>query len=264
MFFAVPTGNGVPLRSAPLACALLVCVQIAVAAWTMPRAERQRWERARLEREAALDVATTHPARDAAWRAERAARADLVTALDPFEHWGFRRGDTPAHAVTALFVHADALHLLANIVLLAVLGAYLEQAWGAVGFLLLFLIGGALSLHADAAAGPPNIVLGASGGVAALLGAYCVVYRRHPIRWGTMHFVFLRPHFGSFRMPCILLGLGWLGLQAIGWLLARHAGDDSIAFLSHLVGFGAGAGVAVAVDCLTALRGNPAGAILRR
>ena len=264
MFFAVPIGNGVPLRSAPLACALLVCTQIAVAAWTMPRADRQRWQRARLEREAALDVATAHPARDAAWHAAQAAQRDLVTALDPFEHWGFRRGDSPARAITALFVHADALHLTANILLLAILGAYLEQAWGAAGFLLLFLIGGALSLHADAAAGPPNIVLGASGGVAALLGAYCIVYRRHPIRWGTLHFVFLRPHFGSFRMPCVLLGFGWIGLQALGWMLARREGDDSIAFLSHLVGFGAGAAVAAVVAGITALRGNPTGVALRR
>jgi membrane associated rhomboid family serine protease len=230
----------------------------------MPRAEQQRWQRARIERETAFDVATSHPSRDAAWRAAQAAQSDLVAALDPFEHWGFRRGDSPARAVTALFVHADALHLLANIVLLAVLGAYLEQAWGAAGFLLLFLIGGALSLHVDAAAGSPTIVLGASGGVAALLGAYCIVYRRHPIRWGTMYFVFLRPHFGSFRMPCLLLGLGWMALQAVGWLLARRAGDDSIAFVSHLVGFGAGVAVAGAVACFTALRGNPTGVVLRR
>jgi len=264
MFFAIPIGNGVPLRSAPLACVLLVCAQVAVAAWTMPRAERQRWERAGLEREAALDVATANPARDSAWRAAHAARGDALSAMDPFEHWGYRDGDPPARAVTALFLHADALHLLANIVLLAVLGAYVEQAWGAAGFLLLFLAGGALSLHLDAAAGPPTIVLGASGGVAALLGAYCVVYRRHPIRWGTMHLIFLRPHFGSFRMPCLGLGMAWIGLQAIGWLLARRAGDDSIAFLSHLVGFGTGAAIATVVAIIAAFRESPIGVVPRR
>jgi membrane associated rhomboid family serine protease len=264
MFFAVPIGNGVPLRSAPLACALLVVAQVAVAAWTMPRAERQRWERACLEREAAVDVATAHPARDAAWRAAHVARGDVLTATDPFEHWGYRDGDSPRQAVTALFLHADALHLLANVVLLAILGAYIEQAWGAAGFLLLFLAGGAVSLHLDAAAGPPTIVLGASGGVAALLGAYCVVYRRHPIRWGTMHLVFLRPHFSSFHMPCIVLGIAWMALQAIGWLLARRAGDDSIAFLSHLVGFGSGAAVASMIAIVTASRRHPIGVVPRR
>jgi len=264
MFFALPIGNGVPLRSAPLACVLLVCAQVAVAAWTMPRAEQQRWERARLEREATLDIATAHPARDAAWRDARAARSDVVSARDPFEHWGYRVGDSPARAMTALFLHADALHLLANIVLLAILGAYVEQAWGAAGFLLLFLLGGALSLHLDAAVGPPTIVLGASGGVAALLGAYCIVYRRHPIRWGTVHLVFLRPHFGSFSMPSIGLGFAWIGLQAIGWLLARRAGDDSVAFLSHLVGFGTGAVIAGLLAIIAAARARPVGVVLHR
>lgn len=264
MFFAIPIGNGVPLRSAPIACVLLVCAQVAVAAWTMPRAERQRWERACLEREASHDTATTSPARDAAWRGAHAARSDVVSAHDPFEHWGYRHGDAPARAVIALFVHADSMHLLANLILLAILGAYIEQAWGAVGFLLLFLLGGAVSLHVDAHAGPPNIVLGASGGVAALLGAYCVLYRRHPVRWGTLHFVFLRPHFGSFRMHNLVLGLAWIGLQALGWLLARRAGDHSIAFLSHGVGFGAGAAVAATAAIIAALRAHPVGVVPRR
>jgi membrane associated rhomboid family serine protease len=263
MFFALPIGNGVPLRSVPLACALVLCVQVACAAWTLPRAATQRCERARLAREATLDVAAPAPALDAAWRAAHAARGAVVDAQDPFEHWGFRRGDGPLHAVPALFVHADALHLVANLVLLAVLGAYLEQAWGAAGFLLLFLIGGAASLHADAAAGPPTIVLGASGGVAALLGAYCIVYRRHPIRWGTLHFIYLRPHVGSFRMPCAWVGIGWIALQVVGWILARRAGDTSIAYLSHLIGFGCGVVAAAVVAAVSALRGSPVAAAPR-
>jgi membrane associated rhomboid family serine protease len=154
--------------------------------------------------------------------------------------------------VSALFVHADALHLATNLVLLALVGAQLEQAWGPAGVLALFLAAGALSLHVDACSVPTGLVVGASGGVAALLGAYCVRFRRAHLRWRWVHLVFLRPRAGTFDVPCLVLGAVWLAQQAGGLWMARRAGDESVAFVSHLAGFALGMVAAVAVETLGA------------
>ena len=83
--------------------------------------------------------------------------------------------------------------------------------------------------------------------MAALLGAYCVRFRNQPLRWGYVHLIYLRPHFGSFNTPCLLLAALWVLQQVVGAVLATRSGDQSIAFVSHLAGFGIGAaGAAVA------------------
>jgi membrane associated rhomboid family serine protease len=95
--------------------------------------------------------------------------------------------------------------------------------------------------------------------VAALLGAYCVLFRHARLRWRWVHLVFLRPHTGTFEVPCPLLGGVWLLQQAVEMGLARRAGDGGVAFVSHLTGFGLGLLVAALAETLAAARrGAPA------
>jgi membrane associated rhomboid family serine protease len=255
MFVAVPTGHREPLRVAPLASVLLVLLNVAAAGWVLPQSDRLGWERQLVRRELApprppaVDGAAADLGRrDTARRAALTARLAVLEAADPFETWGYRLGAAPWRAVSALFVHADALHLGANILFLALVGAQLEQVWGPAGLLGLFLAAGALALHVDACSAPTALVVGASGGVAALLGAYCVRFRRARLRWVYVHLVYLRPQVGRFEMPCLGLGAVWLAQQTVGLWLARRAGDDSIAFVSHLCGFGLGMLAAVLVE----------------
>lgn len=244
MIVFAPLGNNVGWRRAPWGTVLLLCANLLVAAWTLPASERLRWERQRAERDFAVQSqGSAPPPVERARRSALAARLAAVDAADPFENYGYRRGAGPGRAVTALFVHADPLHLCANLLFLAFLGAWLEQAVGATGPLVLYLAAGAAALAADARLGSPGLVLGGSGGVAAILGAYCVAFRRRPLRLGYAHLIYLRPHFGTFDVPVWLLGGLWTLQQALGYVLAARSGDASVAFVSHLAGFAIGIGL---------------------
>lgn len=79
--------------------------------------------------------------------------------------------------LSALFVHANILHLLGNLLFLWVFGRGLEQRVGAVGVIGLFLAGGIAAFIGYVIAAPESTspVLGASGAIAAVMGAYFVV-----------------------------------------------------------------------------------------
>lgn len=79
---------------------------------------------------------------------------------------------------TAMFLHADWAHLLGNLVFLLIFGFPSERAMGPWRFLLLFLLGGAVAnLAAVLSIGTPDrVVIGASGAVSAVIGAYLALF----------------------------------------------------------------------------------------
>ena len=87
-------------------------------------------------------------------------------------------------AFTAMFLHANILHLAVNMVFLGVFGASVEDRVGRLAFLGFYLLGGivALALQVLVAPGSATPTLGASGAIAAVLGAYIVLYPRAKIR----------------------------------------------------------------------------------
>ncbi len=241
MFLATPLAPRARLSVAPLATGLLVSLNLAVAAWTLPQAAQLQDARLHAEAVEALDPAPDMPARlHAIRRAAVGAELAAVAARDPFEVWGYRRGDSNLRALPALFVHADAGHVLVNVVALALAGACLEQVWGAVATLALFLGAGAMALGVDARLGPPGLLLGASAGAAALLGACFVRFRDRRLPFGYMHLEYLRPRFGVFHVRARVVGVVWVALQALGAAIAAARGDTNVAFVSHLAGAGAG------------------------
>ena len=87
---------------------------------------------------------------------------------------------------TALFLHADWAHLLGNLVFLLIFGLPAERAMGPWRLLVLFLLGGAVAnLAAVIAIGTPDrLIIGASGAVSALIGAYLALFPRRQARRG--------------------------------------------------------------------------------
>jgi membrane associated rhomboid family serine protease len=252
MFIATPLAPRARLSVAPVATGLLVLLNLAVAAWTLPQAADLRGARLHAEAVESPDGTPGVPPRlHAIRRAAVGAELAAVAARDPFEVWGFRRGDSNLRALPALFVHADASHVLVNIVALALAGACLEQVWGAAATLALFLGAGALALDIDAWVGPPGLLLGASAGAAGLLGACFVRFRNRRVPFGYMHLEYLRPRFGVFHVRAHVVGVAWVGLQAIGAALAAWRGETDIAFVSHLVGAGVGILVAWCAEHVT-------------
>jgi membrane associated rhomboid family serine protease len=135
--------------------------------------------------------------------------------------------------VTALFIHASLLHLLGNCLFLLIFGVPGERALGAGRLLALFLIGGALAnLVASLLMGAPErIIVGASGGISALIGAYLVLFPRASL--GIVVPLGLWLEF--IRAPAALLIGLWAGLQLVFTFVGPAFG--AVAWWAHLTGF---------------------------
>lgn len=140
----------------------------------------------------------------------------------------------------SLFLHADILHLGFNLLFLVVFGTALESELGRIRFLLCYFLGGFTATLAHIAFHPWSGVpaIGASGAIAALLGAYLV---RLPRAWVLTYF----PPIFLFPVPAPLFLLVWIAGQVAG---AWHAGGwlsapsgTEIAWTAHLGGFAFGA-----------------------
>ncbi|KUO13261.1 rhomboid family intramembrane serine protease [Streptomyces sp. DSM 15324] len=139
---------------------------------------------------------------------------------------------TPA---TALFVHGSWVHLLGNMLFLYVFGAMTEQRMGRVEFTLLYLFCGCLALlgYAAAHAGSPQSLVGASGAISAVLGAFLYLFPRARVT-SLLPFLFFLP----LRFPAWVVLPFWAALQWIA--VGQAAQGPGVAYLAHLVGFGLG------------------------
>jgi membrane associated rhomboid family serine protease len=159
-----------------------------------------------------------------------------------FERWGVVPvelfGLTPRAAVTpvtALFVHGSWLHLLGNMLFLHVFGAMAEERMGHFRFALFYGGCGYLALlgYAGAHADSAQTLVGASGAISAVLGAFLYLF---PTARVTSLFPFL--FFLPLRFPAWVVLPFWVSLQ---WLAAgRAAQGPGVAYLAHLLGFSAG------------------------
>ncbi|MED7827998.1 rhomboid family intramembrane serine protease [Streptomyces chiangmaiensis] len=136
---------------------------------------------------------------------------------------------TPA---TALFVHGSWVHLLGNMLFLYVFGAMAEERMGHLEFALFYLGCGYLALlgYAAANAESAQTLVGASGAISAVLGAFLFLFPKARV---TSLFPFLL--FLPLRFPAWVVLPFWASLQ---WMAAgRAAQGPGVAYLAHLVGF---------------------------
>jgi len=151
--------------------------------------------------------------------------------------------------LTSMFMHASWFHILGNMLYLAIFGNNVEDSFGRLGYLGFYLAGGlaatvtqtAVTLLFGTAADAQQANLGASGAIAAVLGAYIVLYPRARI-FGLVGWI-------PVRLPAWLcLGL-WFGLQLFsGDFAVTHpdnAGGGGVAFFAHIGGFAFGVVVAL-------------------
>ena len=152
--------------------------------------------------------------------------------------------------VTSMFLHGGWLHLIGNMLYLWLFGRGVESALGPVRFLALYLASGVAAALAQAMTDPASLVpmVGASGAIAGVLGAYLLLYPRATVDVFLWIIIFVR----VIRMPApIMLGL-WFLLQLVSGLAAHD--EPGVAFWAHVGGFLAG------MALVTMLR--PAGAQL--
>ena len=137
---------------------------------------------------------------------------------------------------TSLFIHADWLHLLGNMLFLVIFGLPAEQALGSRRFLVLFLVGGAFANLVGAWTLPGQLrpIIGCSGAVSATLGAYLALFPRSHLGLVLPLGLYLQ----FIRVPAALLIGMWVLLQ----LLFTWAGPGfgTVVWWTHLAGFGFG------------------------
>lgn len=158
----------------------------------------------------------------------------LSTGLgNPQDWWAALRDGSVLRLFTALFLHADWSHLLGNLVFLLIFGLPAERVLGPWRLLLLFLLGGATAnLAALYAMGSPDqIIIGASGAVSALLGAYLALFPG--ARLGVVLPLGLFLEF--VRAPAYLLIGVWAALQVVFAYIGPSFG--MVAWSAHVAGF---------------------------
>ncbi|WP_172453213.1 rhomboid family intramembrane serine protease [Xanthomonas arboricola] len=183
------------------------------------------------------------------WRSLRAPYDARLSKVFTLRHLQRSSEWSPARMLTATFLHGSFDHLLGNMLFLLALGTLLEGAIGSGWFLLLYLLGG---FGASAASlwwrwGAPGGGLGASGAIAALMGAFCVVWGRRKVRFFYWFFVV----FDYVRGPAILLLPLWLGWELYSLLWND---DGNVAFEAHAGGLISGALLGVALVLLRRTR----------
>lgn len=156
--------------------------------------------------------------------------ARLLDPHHPLSGWLWLR------LFTALFMHADWLHLVGNILFLVIFGFSAERALGARRFLILFLLGGAFAnlVGALTLSGARVPIVGCSGAVSAVVGAYLALFPR-------AHLGLVLPlglYFEFVRVPAWLMIGMWVLLQLLFTLAGPSFG--TVVWWAHVAGFGFG------------------------
>ena len=153
----------------------------------------------------------------------------------------------PVAMFSALLIHADLLHLIGNLLFLLIFGLAAERRLGSGLFLALFLVGGALANLAAALTMPERqgAIVGASGAVSAIVGAYLTLFPRSHLGLVIPLGVFLE----FVRVPALWLIGFWVLLQLLIAYINPTFG--AVAWIAHAAGFIAG--VLFAMACRPAV-----------
>jgi membrane associated rhomboid family serine protease len=158
----------------------------------------------------------------------------LTDARLPADYVWIPRFATP---LTSMFLHGGWLHLLGNMLFLWIFGNNVEHAMGHGRFLTFYLLCGVTALFAQAFGDPhsPYPIVGASGAVSGVLGAYLLLFPRARV----LTLVLLPFFFTTVAVPAMLLLLVWFAAQLLRDAAAA-GGEASVAFRAHIGGFVAG------------------------
>jgi len=140
--------------------------------------------------------------------------------------------------VTSLFLHGSWLHLLGNMLYLYIFGDNVESIMGHGRFLVFYLVGGVLASLAHLISAPNSIVplVGASGAIAAVLGAYLVRFPTARVHVLFFFFVFVK----IVRIPAVIVLGVWLAAQILAGMHQGPLEGGGVAWFAHIGGFAAG------------------------
>lgn len=152
-------------------------------------------------------------------------------------------GPALATGLTSMFLHGGWIHLLGNLWFLFIFGDNVEDRVGHVGFLLFYVAGGlvAASSHLVFNFHSPVPTVGASGAIAAVLGAYAILYPRASVLTLVPVFLFFR----VISLPALLVLALWFVMQIFIGTLSIGASAGGVAWWAHIGGFLFGIAIAL-------------------
>lgn len=143
----------------------------------------------------------------------------------------------PAYATlfTSMFLHGGWMHLIGNMLYLWVFGNNIEDVMGHARYIVFYLLCGLLAALSHAMTDPSSTVpmVGASGAISGVLGAYVLLFPR-------AHVLVLMPGIGMTRVAAgIVLGM-WFVMQLLSGGMSIGSKGGGVAFFAHIGGFVAG------------------------
>jgi membrane associated rhomboid family serine protease len=135
-----------------------------------------------------------------------------------------------------MFLHGSWSHIIGNMVFLWAFGPEIEDLMGRRPYAIFYLVGGLEATLAQVAASPDSTVptLGASGAIAAVMGAFLVTYPQDRIRSLLVIFVFLRV---AYIPAALLIGV-WGLIQFVNLgAVVQHPSAGGVAYAAHVGGF---------------------------
>jgi membrane associated rhomboid family serine protease len=144
--------------------------------------------------------------------------------------------------LTAMFMHASWSHIIGNMVFLWAFGPEVEDAMGRGRYLVFYLVGGLVAMLTQVLASPHSTVpnLGASGAIAAVMGAFLILYPTDRIKSILVIFIFVKI---TFIPACLLIGV-WFLTQVINAGQVAQVQSGGVAYLAHVGGFIYGVAIA--------------------
>lgn len=253
----IPLKDNLPSRAFPLITVVLIALNLVVFLWqlTLSDSRASTLELARAgvsERDAAtiehgaIPFRLTHPGSECGTTAEQIVcgegdltavdGSNLVPVPDDLESPAW--WTTP---VSSMFMHVDLLHVAINMLFLWIFGRTMEAAMGRRRFLLFYVFAGLFAIYLQtlldtSGTGP---IIGASGAVAGVLGAYAVLHPR-----ARVVSLVLIPLFATLvEIPAMILIVAWFLIQLfpdIGQLATPDVADGALAYVAYVGTFALG------------------------
>jgi membrane associated rhomboid family serine protease len=173
------------------------------------------------------------PALQAFFERWGAVPADITNAIEA----GSYLGEAMIGMVTSMFLHGGWLHLLGNMLFLWIFGNNVEDRLGSIPYLLFYLVGGIAAALTQVVIDPRSTIplVGASGAIAAALGAYIVLFPGARI----LSLVFLGFFYQLLEVPALIVLGFWFALQLLSGFASFGAetAEGGVAFFAHIGGF---------------------------
>ncbi len=137
---------------------------------------------------------------------------------------------------TAMFMHAGFLHIGGNMLYLWIFGNNIEDQLGHMRFLVFYLIGGVIAAYAHSITSPGSTIpmVGASGAVSAVLGAYLLLFPKARV----YTIVFLGFFYQILKVPALIVIGFWAIIQLASGVLSKGVvGSGGVAWFAHIGGF---------------------------